>query len=76
MPTMIEAALKNGIIYGDNVTAEYVYMPASEIGIDPPICIFEKNNERDDISLSKAIELVRKLSLRPTRHPALGKSSC
>lgn len=26
--------LKSGLIFGDNESGEYVYMPASEIGID------------------------------------------
>ena len=33
MRTLIEANLCDGVIYGDNVNLEYVYMPASEIGV-------------------------------------------
>lgn len=33
MRTLIEANLCDGVIYGDNVNLEYVYMPASEIGM-------------------------------------------
>ncbi len=76
MPTMTESALKDGIIYGDMVNAEYVYMPASEIGTAAPLCIYEKNGERFDISLAGALNIVRKLSLKPAIHPQLGTSSC
>ena len=37
MRTLIEANLCDGVIYGDNVNLEYVYMPASEIGVKNPI---------------------------------------
>ena len=35
------AELKTGVIFGDNNTCEYVYMPASEIGVENP-CVFTK----------------------------------
>lgn len=76
MPTMTESALKDGIIYGDNSTSEYVYMPASEIGIATPLCIFECKDEKSDITLQEALDLVRKLSLKPVIHPYLGNNSC
>ncbi|WP_196592407.1 hypothetical protein [Pectinatus frisingensis] len=76
MLTMTEAALYNGTIYGDNINAEYIYIPASEIGMETPLCIFEKNGERLDVSVGKALDIVRKLSLKPVVHPRLGDSSC
>ena len=33
MRTLIEAELRDGVIYGDNLNGEYIYMPASEIGM-------------------------------------------
>ena len=42
MRTLIEAELSDGVIYGDNINEEYVYMPASEIGMENPVCIFER----------------------------------
>ena len=53
MRTLIEANLCDGVIYGDNVNLEYVYMPASEIGVKNPICVFEENSSREDISCAK-----------------------
>lgn len=41
MRTLIEANLYDGVIYGDNINSEYVYMPASEIGVKNPICILK-----------------------------------
>ena len=76
MSVMVTAELKAGIIYGDNISQEYVYMPASEIGVDNPICVIERPNNRSDISLKEAVTLVRKLSLKPVKHPRFGASSC
>lgn len=33
MATMTESQLRAGVIFGDNETAEFVYMPASELGV-------------------------------------------
>jgi len=76
MSVMVAAELKVGTIYGDTINQEYVYMPASEIGLVEPICIFEKSTVRQDISLTEALTLVRKLSLKPACHPRFGRSSC
>lgn len=75
MSVMVQAKLQAGVIYGDTVNQEYVYMPASEIGVAEPICVFE-SNVRQDISLPEAVALVRRLSLKPVRHPRLGFTSC
>ena len=42
MRTLIEANLCDGVIYGDNVNLEYVYMPASEIGVKNPFVFLKK----------------------------------
>ncbi|MDQ0204945.1 hypothetical protein [Pectinatus haikarae] len=76
MPTMTEAALKSGTIYGDGINKEYVYMPASEIGMLNPLCIFERFGERFDVSFAEAMNIVHRLSLKPVSHPKFGKSSC
>lgn len=76
MSTMVKAELKTGVIYGDPANHEYVYMPASEIGLDNPMCVLEKKDARQDISLADAVTLVRRLSLKPSLHPFLGKTSC
>lgn len=68
--------LKSGLIFGDNESGEYVYMPASEIGIDNPMCVYEINGQRSDVDLQEALRLIRVRALRQTRHPVLGTSSC
>ena len=73
---MIEAKLKDGVIFGDAFTEEYVYMPGSEIGAKTPICVYEAEGERTDVDMHEALRLVRVRSLRPTKHPLLGDSSC
>ena len=68
--------LKTGLIFGDSESGEYVYMPASEIGIDNPVCVYEADGRRSDIDLQEALRLIRVRSLRKTNHPVLGRSSC
>lgn len=76
MSTMVQAELKAGVIFGDTINGEYVYMPASEIGLAAPICVYEAANRRDDIDLHEAMRLIRLRSLKPAVHPRLGRSSC
>ena len=76
MGVMLEAKLKAGEIYGDFETDEYVYMPASEFGVEEPLCVYEKQQCREDVTLEEAQRLVRARSLRPVRHPRLGSTSC
>ncbi len=76
MSVMQTSQLKAGRIFGDRATEEYVYMPASEFGVENPVCVYEAKNRRDDISLDEALRLIRIRSLRPTSHPCLGESSC
>ena len=71
-----EAQLLRGIIFGDQNTAEYVYMPASEIGVEHPVYVYEEGASRRDIDLAEALHLIRVRDLRPTTHPLLGRTSC
>jgi len=71
-----EAQLLRGIIFGDRNTDEYVYMPASEIGIENPLYVYEEGSSRRDIDLAEALHLIRVRDLRPTIHPLLGRTSC
>ena len=71
-----EAQLLRGIIFGDRNTAEYVYMPASEIGVEHPVYVYEEGASRRDIDLAEALHLIRVRDLRPTTHPLLGRTSC
>ena len=75
MSRMTAAHLKTGTVYGDASTGEYIYMPASEIGYDEPLCVYEFAGKREDISLADAVVVVTKRSLRPTSHPLLGRNS-
>ena len=71
-----EAQLLRGIIFGDRNTDEYIYMPASEIGIENPLYVYEEGTSRHDIDLAEALHLIRVRDLRPTIHPLLGRTSC
>ena len=71
-----EAQLLRGIIFGDQNTDEYVYMPASEIGVEHPVYVYEEGTNRRDIDLAEALDLIRVRDLRPTTHPLLGRTSC
>ncbi|MDF2634648.1 MAG: hypothetical protein K0R78_1522 [Pelosinus sp.] len=75
MSRMTVAHLKTGIIFGDNITEEYVYLPASEIGMDDPLCVIETPKGRQDLTMKQALSFILKLSLKPVRHPRLGRSS-
>ncbi len=76
MSVMQTSQLKSGLVFGDSATEEYVYMPASEFGVENPVCIYETKSRRDDVTLDEALRLIRVRSLRPTKHPRLGESSC
>ena len=76
MASLMESELKSGLIFGDAENAEYVYMPASEIGAKDPVCVYEMGDMRDDVDIKEALRLIRIRSLRPSTHPRLGKSSC
>jgi len=71
-----EEQLLRGIIFGDKQTAEYVYMPGSEVGVALPVYVYETEGGRADIDLDEALRLIRVRDLRPTEHPLLGRTSC
>jgi len=75
MSQITASHLKAGIIFGDNEAGEYVYLPAGEVGISDPLCVFESNKGRQDLPLAAAAALVQKLSLRPVKHPRFGSRS-
>lgn len=75
MSRMTAEHLKSGIIFGDTNTEEYVYLPASELSMDDPLCVIETPKGRQDINMKDALVYVRKLSLKPVRHPRLGRHS-
>lgn len=72
---MVEAKLKSGVIFGDSENEEYVYLPGSEISASRPLCVYEAAGRREDVTMEQAAHLITVRSLRPTKHPKLGKSS-
>ena len=72
---MAEAKLHGGVIFGDRVNDEYVYLPASEVGTERPLCIYEADGRREDVTMEEAVRLITVRSLRPTKHPKLGGSA-
>lgn len=76
MATMTESELRAGVIFGDINTAEYVYMPAGELGMENPVCVYEWSAGREDVELKAAMSIIRRRSLRHVSHPRLGRSSC
>lgn len=72
---MAEAKLHGGVIFGDRVNDEYVYLPASEVGAERPLCIYEADGRREDVTMEEAVRLITVRSLRPTKHPKLGGSA-
>lgn len=76
MSVMVAAQLKAGVIFGDTVNHEYVYMPGSEVGLEDPLCVLETAHSREDVELMRAVELIARLSLKPARHPRFGSKSC
>lgn len=75
MSRMTAEHLKTGIIFGDNNTQEYVYLPPGEVGMEDPLCVLETPKGRLDVTMNDALLYVRKLSLKPVCHPYFGKRS-
>ena len=48
---LAESKLRVGVIYGDPVNHEYVYMPGSELGVKDPVCVYEADGMREDIDM-------------------------
>lgn len=75
MSRMTIEHLKAGKIFGDNNTHEYLYLPASEIGMDDLLCVMETPQGRQDLTMKQALSHIRKRSLKPVCHPQLGSRS-
>lgn len=73
MSVIMAEELKAGVILGDRENDQYLYMPGSEIGSDDPVCIFEEAGNKTDLHLKEAVELAKRLTLKPTVHPVFGK---
>ena len=72
MAQVSKGHLLAGIIFGDQATGEYIYLPGGEVGMDEPVCIFETKEGQHDIPMPEAVRLIAKLSLKPVRHPRMG----
>ncbi len=75
MSVVVSEELAAGVILGDPENQQYIYMPGSEIGVDDPMCIFEDRGNKTDLHLKEAVELAKRLTLKPVVHPILGKRS-
>lgn len=75
MSQIAQKHLLAGIIFGDAETGEYIYLPGGEVGADTPLCVFEHDGTKEDVTLEEAGYLVDHLTLKPCAHPALGKRS-
>ncbi len=72
MSVIMAEQLEAGVILGDQDNAQYLYMPGSEIGSENPVCIFEDHGNKTDVPLKEAVELAKRLTLKPTTHPVYG----
>ena len=75
MSVVMAEELQAGIILGDPENEQYLYMPGSEIGSDDPMCIFEDHGSQRDVHLDEAVALAKRMTLKPCRHPKLGKKA-
>lgn len=75
MSQIAQKHLLAGIIFGDAETGEYIYLPGGEVGADNPLCVFEHDSTKEDVTLEEAGYLVSHLTLKPCAHPTLGKRS-
>lgn len=75
MGSLKVSQLNDGVIFGDIVNREFIYIPAGECGADSPIPVYEHDGISEDIPLNNALELITRRSLKPSSHPRLGKKS-
>ena len=67
--------LQAGYIFGDPHNSEYLYLPAGEVGSSDPRCIFEQGPTKEDLTLDEACRIIDRYTLKPCKHPKLGKRS-
>lgn len=75
MSKVIAEQLLAGYIFGDTENKEYIYLPGGEVGTENPLCVIERQDDREDLSLEEAAYMVQHLALRQCRHPELGQRS-
>lgn len=75
MSKVTKEKLLAGFIFGDNDNNEYIYLPGGEVGSEHPLCVLERGDAREDLSLEEAAQMVHRLALRECKHPVWGKRS-
>ena len=50
MSQIAQKHLLAGIIFGDSETGEYIYLPGGEVGADNPLCVFEHDGTKEDVT--------------------------
>lgn len=75
MHKLAESKLLAGFIYGDPHMKEYIYLPGSELDSDHPMLVYELDHHRQDVSMTEALSLIEKRSLKPCSHPVFGKNT-
>lgn len=75
MSQIAQKHLLAGIIFGDAETGKYIYLPGGEVGADTPLCVFEHDGTKEDVTLEEAGYLVDHLTLKQCAHPSLGRRS-
>lgn len=75
MSKVTKEKLLAGFIFGDNDNEEYIYLPGGEVGSEHPLCVLERNGEREDLSVEEAAHMVHRLALRECTHPLWGRRS-
>lgn len=75
MSKIITGQLSSGVIFGDLVNDEYIYLPGGEVGNERLVCVLERHGLKEDVDIEEASELVLRLALKPCRHPVYGKKT-
>ncbi len=75
MSQIAKKHLLAGLIFGDVDTGEYIYLPGGEVGTAQPLCVYEHDGRKEDVTLDQAGYLVDHLTLKRCSHPSLGTRS-
>ena len=75
MHKLAESKLLSGFIYGDPHMKEYMYLPCSELDSEPPMLVYEIDGSRQDVTMTEALSIIEKRSLKPCSHPVFGKNT-
>ena len=64
-------------IHKEHLQAGYIFGDPhnSEVGSSDPRCIFEQDHTKEDLTLDEACRIIDRYTLKPCKHPSLGKRS-